>query len=244
MLTKCKAIIIKSIDYSESSVIVKCFTNHYGMQSYLINGVRKQKGAIRPSQLLPLSLLNLEAYHQQNKNLQRIKELRCEPQLKQLHFQMTKSAIGMFIAEVIYRAVKEENHPDSQLFEFLFQFIQLLDEEDEQALSNLPLYFLLQIARLMGIAPKFENVGTGTLGFNFKDGQFEWYDDKNPFQFSLVSSELLMLCLPAGYNEIREMQIAGVHRRQLIQDILIYFNEHISGFSNMKSHEILATVLA
>ena len=76
MLTKTNAIVIKTINYSENSIILKCFTDQYGLQSYLINGVKNQKGAIKPSHLLVLNLLELEVYHQLNKNLQRIKELK------------------------------------------------------------------------------------------------------------------------------------------------------------------------
>lgn len=242
MLTKCRAIVIKCIDYSETSVILKCFTDVYGMQSYLINGVRKNKGSIRPSQLQPLTILELEAYHQQNKNLQRIKELKCTPQLNTLHFNMFKSAIGMFMAEVIYRSIKEDNQPDTNLFEYLNSTIQILDMEQERT-ANYPLFFLINLSRFLGFYPKLNSNGTTTMGFNFRDGEFEPYDDKNPFQIDLVSSQLLIELMRCTYDEQKIMQIHGQHRKQLIQALVLYYNQHLSGFSNMRSHEILAEVL-
>ena len=242
MLTKCKAIVIKCIDYSETSVILKCFTNVYGMQSYLINGVRKNKGSIRPSQLQPLTLLELEAYHQQNKNLQRIKELKCTPLLQQLHFSMIKSAIGMFMGEVVYRSIKEENQPDEALFDYLFSAIQILDVEQER-ITNYPIYFLVQLSRFLGFYPKYNASGSGSLGFNFKDGQFEHYDDKNPCQLDLVTSQLLLEFLTCDYATQQQLQIHAHHRKQLINALIMYYNEHLTGFSNMRSHEILAEVL-
>jgi len=183
MLTKCRAIVIKCIDYSETSVILKCFTDTYGMQSYLINGVRKNKGSIRPSQLLPLTLLELEAYHQQNKNLQRIKELKCTPLLTELHFDMVKSAIGMFMSEVVYRSVKEENQMDTSLFEFLFHAVQVVDQEQGR-LTNFPIYFLLQLSRLLGFYPRYNHQGTGTFAFNLKKGSLNFTTKK--IRFSLI----------------------------------------------------------
>jgi DNA repair protein RecO (recombination protein O) len=165
MLVKCRGIVIKTIDYSESSVILKCFTDAHGLQSYLINGVRKNKGQIRPSQLLPLTLLELEVYHQQNKNLQRIKELKCSPPLHQLHFSMVKSSIGMFLSEVLNRSIREEHQADNALFDFIYNAIQLLDIE-QQKLSNFPIYFLVQLSRYLGFYPQYQNSGTGTMGFN------------------------------------------------------------------------------
>lgn len=242
MLSKCRAIVIKCIDYSETSVILKCYTDLYGMQSYLINGVRKNKGSIRPSQLLPLTLLELEAYHQQNKNLQRIKELKCAPQLGQLHFDMVKSAVAMFMGEVVYRSIKEENQPDAGLFEFLYHAIQLVDEEQGR-LTNFPVYYLLQLSRLLGFYPRYNHQGTGAFAFNFKEGEFEFYNDKDPFQFDLATSELLLHCMESDYLTTQQLHLHAHHRRQLINGLIQYYNQHLNGFSNMRSHEILAEVL-
>lgn len=242
MLTKCRAIVIRCIDYSETSVILKCFTDTLGVQSYLINGVRKQKGSIRPSQLLPLTLLELEAYHQQNKNLQRIKELKCTPQLNQLHFNMLKSAIGMFMSEVVYRSLKEENQPDEALFNYLYHSIQILDIEQER-LANFPVYFLVQLSRFLGFFPRFEEGEMNRVAFNFKDGEFEWHDETNPFQLDMASSALLLQLLGCDYAAQKQLNVSGSTRKQLLQGMIQYYNQHLSGFGNMRSHEILAEVL-
>lgn len=243
MLTKCKAIVIKVINYSETSVIVKCYTNNLGLQSYIINGVRKNKGSIRPSQLLPLTLLELEVYHQQNKTLQRIKELKCTPPLKQLHFNMVKSAIGMFISEVIYRGIKEENEADESLFDFLFNTIQIIDIEQEN-LANIPVLFLLRLSRFLGFYPKLEETeNTDRLAFNFKDGFFEPFIANNPFQADLSSSDLLHQLLKANAEEQAQMAIPSTIRKNLLQVLVMYYNQHVNGFGNMRSHDILSVVL-
>lgn len=241
MLAKCRAIVIKTIDYSESSIILKCYTDTYGMQSYLINGVRKSKGSIRPSHVLPLTLLELEAYHQNNKNIQRIKELKCVPVLHHIHFDMVKSAIGMFVSEVIYRVIKEENNPDHAVFNFLFNTIQMLDIEDER-LANFPIYFLLQFSRFLGFYPK-EGISASHTGFNFKDGIFEHYDPTNPFMLDETSGKILLGLLGKSYDDQKEDQIRPDQRKYLLNSLILYYNEHLNGFSNMKSHEILSEVL-
>jgi DNA repair protein RecO (recombination protein O) len=241
MLSKCKAIVVKAIDFSESSVILKCYTNQYGMQSYLINGVRKNKGSIRPSHVIPLTLLELEAYHQGNKNIQRIKELKCTPVLHTLHFDMVKSAISMFVAEVIYRAIKEENQPDHAVFDFLYNSIQIIDAEEER-LTNFPLYFMLQLSRFLGFYPK-RGIADWHTGFNFKDGTFETYDPNNPFMLDEVCGEILLRLLDMNYSDFKTQVINNQHRKYLLNALILYYNEHLNGFSNMKSHEILAEVM-
>jgi DNA repair protein RecO (recombination protein O) len=242
MLTKCKAIVIKTIDYSETSVVLKCYTDQFGVQSYLVNGVRSKKGSIRPSHLLPLSLLELEAYHQQNKNLQRIRELKCLPQLKTLHFDMVKSAVGMFIAEVMHKTLREENHPDGPLFAYLYHTIQLLDLETEKV-GNFPLYFLLQLTRYLGFYPKGIYAETSN-GFDTREGIFELYDPRNPYQLNPSLSASLSQLLQCSAAEFNSIAIGYESRTVLLEHMIDYYREHITGFIDMKSHRILAEVLA
>lgn len=242
MLIKCKAIVIKTIDYSENSVVLKCFTDTHGLQSYMVNGVRSKKGAIRPSHLLPLSLLELEAYHQQQKNLQRIKELKCTPQLHSLHFDMVKSSVGIFMAEVINKVLREENQPDAPLFSFMYHAIQLLDLEVDKV-NNFPLFFLLQLTRYLGFHPK-GSFTEHTNGFDFKEGIFEPYDARNPYQLSPSLSQKMSMLLQSSTLESKNVTMSYTERTALLEHTIDYYREHIIGFIDLKSHKILAEVLA
>ncbi|MES2560783.1 MAG: DNA repair protein RecO [Bacteroidota bacterium] len=242
MLLKCKAIVIKTIDYSENSVVLKCFTDTHGVQSYMVNGVRSKKGAIKPSHLLPLSLLELEAYHQQQKNLQRIKELKCVPQLHSLHFDMVKSAVGIFMAEVINKVLREENQPDPPLFSFMYHTIQLLDLEGEKV-NNFPLFFLLQLTRYLGFHPKgiYNELNNG---FDFREGIFEPYEARNPYQITPALSEKLSILLQSNSLDYKTVSMNYSDRTALLEHAIDYYREHMIGFSDLKSHKILAEVLA
>lgn len=242
MLSKCQAIVINTVNYSETSVVLKCFTDLYGIQSYMVNGVRSKKGAIRPSQLMPLTLLEIEAYHQQDKNLQRIKELKCTPALRSIHFDVFKSAVAIFMAEIIYKSIKEENHVDMPLFTFLHSSIQLLDLHTEK-LSNYPIYFLLQLSRYLGFQPKGKFSPT-TNGFDFKEGIFEAYHSQNPYQLEPISSELLSSIIESNASNFHSTTIAPEIRPQLLNCLIEYYQTHVDGFREINSHKILTAVLA
>lgn len=241
MLIKCKAIILKTVDYSENSVVLKCLTDTHGIQSYMVNGVRSKKGAIKPSHLLPLTLLELESYHQQNKNLQRIKELRCVPQLKSLHFDLLKSSIGIFMAEVIHKIIKDENHYDLPLFTFLYNSVQILDLQTEQT-GNFPVCFLVHLTKYLGFHPKGV-FGTDTNGFDTKEGIFEPYNIRNPYQLSPELSEKLSDMMRYSIADNFEVRINYQQRTQLLEHMIEYYKEHIEGVLDIKSHKILAEVL-
>jgi DNA repair protein RecO (recombination protein O) len=242
MLIKCKAIVIHTVNYSESSVVLKCFTDLHGVQSYMVNGVRSKKGSIKPSQLMPLSLLELEVYHQPQKNLQRIKELKCSPQLKTIHFDLVKSTIGIFVAELIHKTVKEDNHTDIPLFTFLYNSIQILDLQDDKV-SNFPLFFLLQLSKYLGFYPKGNYTQT-TNGFDFREGVFELYNEQNTFQLSPKLSECISRLLLCDATHFQEITLTQLQRSTLLEVMIDYYKQHVSGFLELKSPKILSEILA
>lgn len=242
MLIKCKAIVLKTVDYSENSVVLKCFTDTHGIQSYMVNGVRSKKGAIKPSHLLPLSLLELESYHQQNKGLQRIKELRCVPQLKSIHFDLRKSSIGIFMAEVIHKIIKDENHSDLPLFTFLYNSIQILDLQSERVV-NFPIHFLVHFTKYLGFNPKGEFTQS-TNGFDTREGIFEPYDIRNPYQLTAALSEKFSMLIQSDMVDGGALEITYEQRTQLLDWLIEYYKQHIEGVLDIKSHKILAEVLS
>jgi DNA repair protein RecO (recombination protein O) len=241
MLTKTNAIVIKTINYSENSIILKCFTDQYGLQSYLINGVKNQKGAIKPSHLLALNLLELEVYHQLNKNLQRIKELKCQPVLNNLHFNLVKSSIGIFIGEVLNKTIQAENQTDKNMFDFLFTFIQFLDLTN-QNIANFPIYFMIQLSQYLGFNPKL-NYSIENNCFDLIEGEFKpnEYGDINVIEPALANY-WFQLC-NIGIDSFSTVEINKKERNELLNHALFYFKTHIDGFNELKSHKVLMEVL-
>src|ERR1700739_1195719 len=107
MLHKTRGIVFKSTDYGESSVIVQVFTEKFGLQSYIINGVKKPKAKITQNMLQALNLLNMVVYHKNTGQVQRISELKASPVLQSIPYNVVKSSIAIFLNEVLYKAVKQ-----------------------------------------------------------------------------------------------------------------------------------------
>jgi DNA repair protein RecO (recombination protein O) len=242
MLTKTKAIVIKTIDYSENSVILKCFTEQFGLQSYLINGVKNKKGAIKPSHLLPLNLLELDVYHQLNKNLQRIKELKCQPILNNIHYDLLKSSIGIFMGEILNKTIQAENQADKNLFDFLYTIIQYLDLT-QQSLANFPIYFMLQLSQYLGFNPKL-NYSEINDSFDLEEGVFKpsLFGDIKVVESNL-SSQWFELC-KVNLDSFSQIEINKSQRHELLDHVMLYFKIHMEGFNELKSNKVLVEVLS
>ena len=110
MLHKTRGVVFRFTKYGETSIIVTLFTELFGLQSYIVNGVRSKSGKNKIALFQPLTLLDLVVYHREHANLNRIKEVKCLYPFQSIPTDIKKSALAIFIIEVINKTVKEESH--------------------------------------------------------------------------------------------------------------------------------------
>src|SRR6185295_3100199 len=133
MIDKTKGIVLRTVKYGETSVIVAIFTELFGLQSYLVNGVRisSKKGSSKSALFQPASILDLVVYHNDLKNLQRLKEYKWGYLYQHIFFNVLKNSVALFMVELLHKCLKQpESNPD--LFHFTEHAFVYLDEADEQ----------------------------------------------------------------------------------------------------------------
>ena len=240
MLHKTRAIVFKTTDYGESSVIVQLLTEKFGLQSYIINGVKKPKAKISRNMLQPLHLLDLVVYHKNNTSIQRISELKNSPVLLSVPYDVIKSCLAIFLNEVLYKAVRQQG-ADENLFEFVFNSVELLDHTTE-GLANFHLLFLVQLTRYLGFYPDMTNAGDADY-FDMKNGVFTRH---KPDSFSFLSpphTRNLYNLLQCGFENAAQLKLSNDERRLLLSKILEYYALHIESFGNIRSQGVLEEVL-
>ena len=139
MYHQTKGIVISNVKYGETSIICKAYTENFGLQTYIINGVRKKKG--KSIYYQPLSLLDLTVYHKDKSTLQRVKEAKPFYQYQSLPYAVEKSSIAFFMAEVLQKCLREEEE-NIPMFNFIWQSLIALDTQELD--SQFHLHFLLQ----------------------------------------------------------------------------------------------------
>ena len=239
MLHKTRGIVFHVTDYSESSVVAKIYTELFGLQSYLINSVRKKNPKVKPTVLQPLALIDLVIYHKERNGLQRLSEVSNNPALKSIPFDIRKSSSILFMNEVLLKSVKEEE-ANLSLFGFIFNSVQLMDMQDKIH-SDFHLVFLIQLTKYLGFYPQ-ENFSEATDVFNLQDGIFQEDAPVLPAFISHPLSEYFYQLLKSSLNYSDDPKIPIQYKRQLIEKILEYYELHISGFGNVKSHKVLEEV--
>ncbi|ARV12004.1 DNA repair protein RecO [Gilvibacter sp. SZ-19] len=162
------ALVISSLKYGEADLIVKCYTRQAGLKSYLLRGILKsKKGKLKKALFLPLSLIEIEANHKDNRNLEYIKEARLLVPYQELHTDIVKQSLVMFLAEMLQHSIQEEE-PNSPLFDYLAESFVWLDEA--RSFANFHIVFLLQLSRYLGFYPDDQQIELPC--FHLLEGRF------------------------------------------------------------------------
>jgi DNA repair protein RecO (recombination protein O) len=238
MLHSTKGIVFHSIKYSETSIIVKIYTELFGIQSYLIKGIRNAKSKIKPGLFQSMTLLDLVVYHKEKQSLQSVKEVQLSCPFKTIPFDIRKSSVALFINELVYKSIREEE-ANPELFGFLWHSCRELDETEE-SVSGFHLRFSLQLMQYLGIFPQ-NNQSDSFPIFNLREGYFQALVPNHPYYLEPEQSRV--------FSEILEMnteyRISNTeYRNKMLETILLYYQLHLPGFKGVQSHHILHDVLA
>lgn len=240
MLHKTRGIFLKATSFSESSLVVLIYTEKFGCQTYLLQGVKKNKSKIRTSILQPLFLYDLVVYHKENGGLQRISECRNNPVFHSIPSEMHKTAIAIFICELLNHTLREPQE-DPTLFEFLFQSIQFLDLT-EGATANFHLWFMLHYTKFLGFFPNEVNRDSGSI-FDLKLSEFVSNQPIHPHFVNKEGTVVVKKILQCSISDLAELGINNSLRRELIARMMDYYHLHITGFQSLKSHHVLMEVM-
>ena len=151
MLHSTRGIFLHKINYSESSLIVKIYTEKFGLQSYMLKGAKRKKKQNTVNILQHLALLDMEVYHRPKSNLQKIKEYKLHKPFQSIPYRIQKSTLALFINELIMKTIGgEEAAPE--LFGFLYDEIDLLDRTDG-SVADFHLNFMAKYSSLLGFSP-------------------------------------------------------------------------------------------
>ena len=225
MYSQTKGIVLSSVKYSESSIICKVYTAKLGLQSYIVNGVRKKKGGSAYYQ--PLNILELTVYHKNNKQLQRIKEVKAPAAYTSIPFHVLKSSVALFLAEVLSKCLKEEEE-NQGLYCFLENSLMELDQSDFD--GQFHIRFLIALSGYLGFYPNIENANLPY--FDLMNGCFSKSKSEHKNYINNTSEFVSALKLEPIHN-----------KKRILEYILDYYQLHVYGFGRIKSKGVLESVL-
>ena len=239
-----KGIVLRTVKYGETSVIVSIFTELFGVQSYLVNGVRvsSKKGSGRANLFQPSAILDMIVYHNELKQLQRIKEFKWAHIYQHILSDVRKNAVALYMIELLTKCLKQpESNPE--LFHFAEDAFLHLDEANNTVTANLPLFFTLHLPVFFGFRIN-DNYSSSHQWLDLREGGFVdqqpthsyFLDDRQAY----VTSQLLKVQQP---HELNDIKLNHDFRRNLLYRYEVFYALHIQDFGTMKTLPVLREIL-
>ena len=245
MVHTTKGVVLRTVKYGDTSIITSIYTELFGIQQYIVKGVRQstKTSAGKASYFQPSAILSLEVHHNELKQLQFIKEYSWAYMYESVLFDVVKNTVAMYVMELLQHSLKQpEANPE--LFYLIEDTLKQLDKGNATLTGNLPLYFTLHLASELG----FQLQGTysaATPVIDLQEGMFVANQPSHPYYLegtaARTTSEISNLSF---YNELENIQLNQQIRRQLLEAYQLFLSLHISGFGQMKSYAILQEVLS
>ena len=235
-----QGIVIHHLKYSDSGIIAKIFTKEAGLHSYIVKGVRKEKSKTKAAWFQPLTLLDLVVLHSDKRTIQYIKEVAISQALNQISIDIRKSSLSIFIAELMYKSIKEELS-NKQLFDFLQTTIVKLNEINI-GFAIFHLWFAINLTKYLGFYPQ-KNYSEDSY-FDLSEGVFSSLKPEHELHLNKNISKLLFSLMELNIEELHNFNISKTDRKILLESLFIFYKIHISNFGTMKSHLVLEEVFA
>lgn len=235
MQIKTKAIVLHTLKYTDNSVIVHAYTEQHGRMAYVVNGVKSKKSVLRAALQQPLSILEIETNYNPKNEIQRIKESRLAYAFTSIPYNPSKNALSLFVAELLYRAIKEP-HTDKNLYNFLSESIIILDTT-ESGVGNFHLVFMTQLSHFLGFKPHSETAAKDYY-FDLQNGVFSPQQGFSEY-LNVQDSKLFSSLLGLNFENMGQAKFSKEEKYSLLSALLSYYKLHLSNFSQIKSLEVM-----
>ena len=212
-----QGIVLTTTRYKDNAYIANIFTKDFGKVSYAVYNPQSKRAKIKLQHLQPMSIVDIEVTHRENKDIQQLSEAKLHPLSYQLYDHPGKISICFFLAEIIQRSIETTN-VDVDLYQFITHSLETLVQSKE--IQAFPLAFLLDFSKYIGIYP---------------------YDEVENEVIKLLSNEdkelfSRLLQQPQG--------LTLGERRRSMQLIIDYYKHYLPGMGEIKSLSVLTELFS
>ncbi|MBR5198950.1 MAG: recombination protein O N-terminal domain-containing protein [Bacteroidales bacterium] len=217
MTTSTELIILHTTKFGENSIVAHTLSKEYGRRGFLVRGTGRKASL---SLLQPLSILEADVVESSRSKLWTVRALTAKHPLTGIRNSISKNAMTMFMAEVMYRTLKDGSN-ESGLYEWCEKNILLLDAIDHD-FSNFHIRFLLEFTVALGFYP----------------------EEHDLVPFTGEHTERIRKFMAEPFAESMLIPMSGSLRNEIAEGILRYLEYHTESAINVNSLKVLHELFA
>ena len=235
-----RGVVLNTIKYGDKGLVVQMLTSSHGRQSFMVQGLGSRGGrsGTRAALFQPLFALEFEGLESSKMQMHRFAEVHAGIVLRSIPFDVKKSTIALFMAEVLHRLVKE-SEANEMLFDFVWGSIEALDVADE-GVANFHLWFLSNLCRFLGFSPGNEYMADGW--FDMAEGLYVGVEPPKRLAMSPQNAQILRDMLECDVRYLGEVGLNRAQRVEFLDTLLAYYAYHLDTINSVQSIKILQEV--
>ncbi|HMM12363.1 MAG TPA: DNA repair protein RecO [Bacteroidales bacterium] len=235
-----RGIVLQQLRYSESSLIVKLFSEQHGLLTFMVKGAYGKRSRLRPALFQPLNLLEFVATVQAHKDFQYFTEVAVDVPYHSIPGDPVKRTIALFLAELLSKTLLEQG-PNPMLFGFVHSGLLWLDLQHDH-FADFHLYFMLELSRHLGFYPRLQ-VEPDWQVFDLLDGTFRAKPASPNYFLEKEDAQLFRQLAETKLEDLAACRHTLAQRRRLLDILILYYQLHLPVFKGLQAHEVLRAVL-
>ena len=239
MITKTRGIVLRSVRFGESSLIVDVLTKSSGRVSFMVHIPKTSKGKIKKQYFQPMTLLDFEYDFRQRSNLQRIKDVRVSLPYSSIPIDPAKSCISLFLSEFIYYATRNEQE-NPTLLTYISTSLEWLDNAYED-FANFHLVFMMRLGKFLGFHPFLEDFTPGCF-FDLRNGCFTLSMPLHTDFLNAADAGHLYNLMRMNFDTMKLFKLSHDDRNRITEIVLRYYKLHLPNMPELQSFDILREV--
>lgn len=159
MIVRTDAVILRGLNYGETSRILTLFTRRHGVIGTIAKGARRP-GSRFGSALQPLSIIQAVYYFKPERDLQLLTEAAHSVRLTHLGTDLDRTTLAMRAAERV-RSLLHEGERHAQILDTFVDTLAHIDSGERP--SNTLFWFELYLASSLGFSPRISREAVSAL---------------------------------------------------------------------------------
>jgi DNA repair protein RecO (recombination protein O) len=242
-IIRTEAVVLRSLDYGETSQIVTLLTRDRGKIGVMAKGARRTKSQFG-STLQPMAYTQVVFYYKPTRDLQILSESSHVDSFHRLRGDLESITIGLRIVEIVDALVEEEN-PQPNAFALTVRALRRLNQTEERA-ANLWPFVQLRLARLLGIAPAIERTNVEAVE---EEGLLSRANGgvypaeatpEAPRRASRAALRAYAIFARADLDTVMRMELAPEVRREVEELVRDFLRYHVEEAYPERGQEVIA----
>lgn len=242
MIVHTKAIILRVIDFQESSKILTVLSEEHGKIALIAKGAKKPKNKLAGI-LETGAVLDVVYYYKPSRAVQTLTEASIYYSNQSFRTDLEKTAILYATLELIAQIV-HEHEVNEPVFDFVMIFIRWLGNSEE-TYPSLFAYVQIRLADIIGfgLANNMEEIPENAY-LNISSGNLsEHSEDELSYKLTVAQTQFMVLAMAGRNRKIFEVHFSNGELKQLVHHLDVYFKYHIEGYQERKSDSIFEQML-